>query len=171
MTVPAASAMGSLTDNPFAALTFVVAPAILTNAASVLCLGTANRLARVLDRTRAVSAQLAHLGANEDHRLTYQHQLAGLEVRWNLVLRGLRLFYMSLGAFAAAALFSLIGSIVAISVQHAGFALFAVLGLTSGMLGVAGLIIGCAILMRETRLAVQSLAEETQLTVHPSDNP
>jgi hypothetical protein len=74
--------MGSLTDNPFAALTFVVAPAILTNAASVLCLGTANRLARVLDRTRAVSTQLAHLGANEDHRLTYQHQLAGLEVRW-----------------------------------------------------------------------------------------
>jgi hypothetical protein len=78
---------------------------------------------------------------------------------------------MSLGSFAAAALFSLIGSILAISVQHAGFALFAVLGLTSGTLGVAGLIIGCAILMRETRLAVQSLAEEAQLTVHPDDNP
>lgn len=33
-----------LTDNPFSILTAVVAPAILTNASSVLCLGTAKRL-------------------------------------------------------------------------------------------------------------------------------
>src|ERR1700752_3492000 len=98
--------MASFGDNPFAALTIVVAPAILTNASSVLCLGTANRLARVLDRTRGGSAQIARLGGSKDNRATYQHQLEGLEVRWTLVRRGLRLFYMSLGAFAAAALFS-----------------------------------------------------------------
>jgi hypothetical protein len=165
-----ASTTGSLTDNPFAALTFVVAPAILTNAASVLCLGTANRLARVLDRTRAVSAQLVRLGANERNHVVYQHQLAGLEVRWNLVLRGLRLFYMSLGSFAAAALFSLFGSIPAISVQHLAFVTIAILGLASGTVGVAGLIVGCATLMQETHSAVQSLVEETQLATHPIDS-
>ena len=40
--------MTPLTDNPFATLTIVVAPAILTNATSVLCLGTGNRIARVI---------------------------------------------------------------------------------------------------------------------------
>ena len=45
--------------NPFAVLTAVVAPAILTNACSVLALGTSNRLARVVDRTRVVARELA----------------------------------------------------------------------------------------------------------------
>jgi hypothetical protein len=44
----------------------------------------------------------------------YKHQLEGLEVRWNLVLRALRFFYMSLGSFAAAALISLLGSILTV---------------------------------------------------------
>jgi len=35
--------MGSPAENPFTALTIVVAPAILTNASSLLCFGTANR--------------------------------------------------------------------------------------------------------------------------------
>jgi len=46
-------------NNPFGVLTSVVAPAILTNACSVLALGTSNRLARVVDRTRVVAAVLA----------------------------------------------------------------------------------------------------------------
>ena len=37
-----------MSDNPFAALTAVVAPAILTNASSILALGTGNRVARVV---------------------------------------------------------------------------------------------------------------------------
>ena len=39
--------------DPFSILTIVVAPAVLTNASSVLALGTNNRLARVADRTHA----------------------------------------------------------------------------------------------------------------------
>src|SRR2546422_818488 len=97
-------------ENPFTALTIVVAPAILTNASSLLCFGTANRLSRVMDRARAVSAQLAGEGLNEGNRAMYEHQLKGLEVRWNLILRAMRCFYMSLGSFAAAALISLFGS-------------------------------------------------------------
>src|SRR5437870_166015 len=158
--------MESLTDNPFAALTIVVAPAILTNASSVLCLGTANRLARVLDRTRVVSAQLARLGASEDNRAMYQHQLEGLEVRWNLVLRGLRLFYMSLGSFAAAALFSLFGSLFTVSALHVGFTAIALLGLLSGTVGVAGLLVGCAKMMQEKRLAGQKIAAEEKGRAH-----
>jgi branched-subunit amino acid transport protein len=45
----------SLANSPFAVLTAIVAPAILTNASSVLALGTSNRFARVVDRTRVVA--------------------------------------------------------------------------------------------------------------------
>jgi len=44
--------------NPFGILTFIVAPAILTNASSVNVLATTNRLARSVDRARALAAQL-----------------------------------------------------------------------------------------------------------------
>jgi len=162
-----AIAMASFADNPFAALTIVVAPVILTSATSMLCLGTNNRLGRVVDRTRVVSAQLAHLAPNGQNRATCGRQLEALEVRWTLVLRALRFFYMSLGSFAAAALMSLFGSLFTVSALHFGFTTIALLGILSGTLGVAGLVVGCAMMMQETRLAVQNLAEEVQKAAYP----
>jgi hypothetical protein len=53
--------------DPFSILTVVVAPAVLTNASSVLALNTNNRLARVADRSHALTAQLT--GAR-DHEVT-----------------------------------------------------------------------------------------------------
>jgi Protein of unknown function (DUF2721) len=44
--------------NPFAAFSLIVAPAILTNAASVLVMSTSNRLARAVDRARDRARQL-----------------------------------------------------------------------------------------------------------------
>ena len=51
----------SVAADPFSILTVVVAPAVLTNASSVLALGTNNRLARVADRGHALTAQLESL--------------------------------------------------------------------------------------------------------------
>ena len=44
------------TTSLFSLLTFIVAPAILTNASSVMTLGTSNRFARAIDRVRELSA-------------------------------------------------------------------------------------------------------------------
>ena len=44
--------------NPFAALSLIVAPAILTNASSILAMSTSNRLARAADRARELAKQL-----------------------------------------------------------------------------------------------------------------
>ena len=44
--------------SPFAVLSLIVAPAILTNAASVLAMSTSNRLARAVDRARDLGRQL-----------------------------------------------------------------------------------------------------------------
>jgi len=72
------------------------------------------------------------------------------------------LFYMSLGSFAAAALISLFGSVFTASGQQFSFNFIALLGLLAGTVGVVGLVIGCTIMMRETRLAIKNLEEETQ---------
>lgn len=53
--------MSPFGDNPFAALTLIVAPAVLSNACSVLSLGTGNRFARVVDRSRILTKELAAL--------------------------------------------------------------------------------------------------------------
>jgi hypothetical protein len=42
--------------NPYAALSLIVAPAVLTNASSVLVLSTSNRLARAVDRAARAAA-------------------------------------------------------------------------------------------------------------------
>jgi hypothetical protein len=51
--------MSPFNENPFAVMTLIAAPAIVTNAASVLTLGTGNRLARVVDRSRGL-AKILH---------------------------------------------------------------------------------------------------------------
>src|SRR5713101_7757470 len=140
--------------NPFAVLTAVVAPAILTNACSVLALGTSNRLARVVDRTRVVARELAALEpggsghpshgqsqqrAQDDYE-SWAAQLTGLQVRTRLLVKALRVIYGSLGLFATAGL-----------------------ALLAGAVAVVGLASGCALMVHETRLAVQNLAEEAKM--------
>src|SRR6516164_6847311 len=98
--------------NPFAVLTAVVAPAILTNASSVFALGTSNRLARVVDRTRVVYADLARSVTDSMEYSEWMEQLEALRLRGRMLLRALRLFYAALGLFAASALVSVGGSIV-----------------------------------------------------------
>jgi hypothetical protein len=158
-------------NNPFAALSILVAPAILTSASSVLCLGTANRLARVVDRTRIVSTQLVSLASDAETTATFRRQLEELRVRWSLVLRALICFYMSIGSFAATALISLVGSSFTTPNLRLVFNCLAILGLLSAIVGVGSLMVGCSIMVREIRLAIRNLAEEVELAGLPVEVP
>jgi hypothetical protein len=161
--------------NPFAVLTAVVAPAILTNACSVLALGTSNRLARVVDRTRVVARELAaREPGGADHQLqghapsdygSWAAQLRGLQARTRLLVKALRVIYGSLGLFATAALASVVGSIVTYYGQRILFQVTAGLALLAGAVAVVGLASGCALMVQETRIAVDNLAEEAKM--HP----
>jgi len=71
--------------------------------------------------------------------------------------------YAALGAFAAAALVSVIGSDLAFYNQQLAFHAADVIGLAVGVFGVTGLVSGCILMVRETRLALQNIAEEAQL--------
>ena len=105
--------MDSFQQNPFAALTLIAAPAVLTNASSVLALGTSNRFARAVDRQRQLSVMLEQQGDGMDAetRAMRLKQLRRAETRAVLVLRALTSFYVSLGAFAASALISIVGAL------------------------------------------------------------
>ena len=95
--------MDPLVTNPFAVLTFIAAPAILTNASSVMALGTSNRFARAIDRARALAAEVERRAAMpEDLARLRIKQLHFASRRVLLLVRALTAFYLSLGSFAAA---------------------------------------------------------------------
>jgi hypothetical protein len=156
-------------DNPFAVLTLIAAPAILTNASSVLALGTSNRFARAVDRQRQLSAMLENAGEMDADTLDVRRrQLHITERRAILLIAALTRFYTSLGAFAASALVSLIGAVTVPIGYRIIEIIVTTLALVAGVAGVAGLVFGCVLLVRETRLTVQSLRDESMLSLRRS---
>lgn len=153
--------METFAETPFAVLTIIVAPAILTNASSVLSLGTGNRIGRVVDRTRILAAELAQLEPGTPLAAAVAEQLAQLKARAWLLLMALRCFYASIGGFAAAALLAVVGTIVAPGLAVV-FGTTAVLGVLAGLVGVGGLVVGGALMVRETQLAVRFLEREAE---------
>jgi hypothetical protein len=144
--------------DPFSVLTVVAAPAVLTNASSVLALGTNNRLARVADRAHAITAQLTGV---KDHQGLVA-ELAVLQTRAQLLLRALRYFYAGLGLFASSALISIAGSILVYYGWPSGFQIAAGIGVLCGTSAVIALVCGCITMIRETQLAVKGLAYDAQ---------
>jgi hypothetical protein len=161
------------TANPFAALSLIIAPAVLTNASSILVLSTSNRLARAIDRARTLAAQL-ELPSGIPNRFTGLRlkELASSELRALMLLNALRLFYASLGAFAGAALTSLLGGALSEGEYRRLSTTVEAVSVGAGVIGVAGLLLGCVLLLRETRLAVLVVSEEaTLLREHFADRP
>lgn len=145
-------------SNPFAVLSLIVAPAILTNAASVLAMSTSTRLARAVDRARELSRQLE---AEEDLSSTGAvrrlFELSAAEERSLLLLRALRSLYTALGAFASATLVSLLGAVLVSIGAMPAVQVLEVIAVAAGLLAVGALVNGSVMLLRETRIAVSVL--------------
>jgi hypothetical protein len=154
-----------LSSSPFAVLTLIAAPAVFTNAASVLALGTANRLARAVDRARFLGEQLGIESVSAEEKQMRASQLRGMEIRTALLLRSMQWFYTAVGAFAAASLVSLLGAGLTYTDYHhaVGFTIGA--GLIAGAVGFCGLVVGGGLLVRETRMAVTALRDEAEFTL------
>ncbi len=147
-------------SNPFAVLSLIVAPAILTNASSVLIMSTSNRLARAVDRARELSKQLeetVNFDCPEPRRRL--RELATAEQRALLLMRALRGVYVALGGFASAAFVSLLGAVLAaFPIPHVVYPL-EVIGVAAGLLAVSALVYGSALLLQETAIAVQVISD------------
>jgi len=159
-----------LPTNPFALLTFISAPAVLTNASCVLLFGTGNRYGRAVDRlhelARAIEGATELNAAEKEAKMS---ELAACETRALLIVRGLTCFYTAVAGFVASTLVSLIGAVMA-SAGVAGWvtASFAV-AFAAGAIGVAAMISGAVMLARETTYSFRVLkAERVFLTARLS---
>ncbi len=143
--------------NLYAVLTLIVAPAVLTNASSVLALNTANRFGRVIDRSRALGVELAGMAADSPLHPIRLRQLKRLRLRGELLIRAQSAIYGALGAFVLTALIAVIGAAITQSGAPPHLA-WAALVLGGG--ATASLFYGCALIVRETRLALAGLRDD-----------
>jgi hypothetical protein len=152
------SQLPSLSENAFAVLSFLAAPAILTNASTVLALGTSNRLARASDRARMAATAIVSSEAPDDPIVAFQQQdFQNSTKRAILLVRALRRFYLAAGCFAAGTCIALVGAFANYFKFHAldNFAQAAMV--LSALGGVGGLVHGSITLLRETQMALRSL--------------
>ena len=150
-------APGMMGDNPFAALTTIVAPAVLTNACSVLALGTGNRIARVIDQSKVLQERLKD--CTDPERAEIRESLRLLSRRSQMLFQAQRLLYGSLGCFAGAALLAVVGAAAAAFAAETAFRAAATAGFVIGALGVLGLSGGCVLMVHEVRLALEQTSQ------------
>ncbi len=154
--------MSGVMDNPFAMLSFLAAPAVLTNASTVLALGTSNRLARAADKARALSSMLrsGKDAGDSAHQLRdFNHAIQ----RARLLVRALRCFYFAAGGFAAGTCVSLVGATGAYFEIQGIVLATQLLVLVTTSVGVGAIVKGALILVGETRVAITVLDDEQAL--------
>lgn len=158
--------MEPLSANPLGLLTFIAAPAILTNASSIMSLGTANRFARAIDRARSLSKDVGDHPHQDDPNIAFKiRQLRYAERRALFLVRALTAFYVSVGSFGAASLISLIAGALFVVQQDLPRQVALGVALAAGVVGVGGLVAGSGLLVLETRMTLFILREETEMMI------
>ena len=143
-------------------LSAMITPAVLISACGTLIFSTSTRLARIVDRVRALTQLMEQLFAGEvrdfpeQRRQQVDLQLGMYAERAHLVQRSLTAFYVALGIFVA--------TTMAIGVQ----AFVPRLSFLPSLLGIAGILElfrGSMLLIRETRISLKSVTAEMEFTL------
>ena len=147
-----------------AVLTAMITPAVLISACGALILSTSTRLGRVVDRVRMLIQDFEEMMMKtqgedalelfEERRAVIFNQLDKLTTRTRLLQKSMRVFYLSLGAFVLTSI-----AIGLLSATGGGDG-YAWLAVALGLLGSSGLFYGSVLLIRESRLAQESLNAE-----------
>ena len=146
------------TQNAFQLLTFIAAPALLTNASTVLVLSTSNRFARAVDRARTLELSGAPDRVEALTRVT----------RRALALnRALTAFYVAIASFAIGTFSELLGGGVAAIVRGEIAPVITMVGLFVATIGTIAIATGAAFLVAETWDAYSGLREEARDILHP----
>jgi len=149
-----------LTNNPFAVLTFIAAPALLTNASCLLALSTINRLIRTRDSMHELLKESE--SATRPQRPNFIAHVNRVERQAVVLLRALRCIYVGLGAFVAATLVTLLGGVAGQLGNALAMQVIVGVGLILGVVGVAGLVGGCVNLFQATQLSLINIHEEAE---------
>src|SRR5579883_594310 len=149
-----------MAQTPLELLTVIAAPALITNASSVLVLSTSNRFARAIDRSRLLAAELAKTEPNAPARMNLLEQHIFIRRRTRVLVRTLTCFYLAVGSFASGTFSGLVGA----ATEHFGFTGIAAaltgLALVAVTFGTLAIAAGAVMLVAESRLALQGLAIE-----------
>ncbi len=150
--------------NPFAALTFIAAPALLTNASSLLLLGTSNRLARAVDRVRALASHLDHHPDMETRIAALElRQMQSAEKRVRVILGALTAFYLAVGSFAFGTMMALLGATLIVPAATEALPWVLRLTVAACVVGVVAIMYGSLALVFESRLTFQILQVEADV--------
>jgi hypothetical protein len=153
--------MDTLGSNPFSLLTFLVAPAILTNASSIMVLSTSNRFGLAIDRVKTIAAEIEVRRKGSGQGLVERtEQLKSAERRVLLLVRTLTTLYLAVGSFVTAGLIALFGALMFIVEQDLLRLVSLVISFLAGLTGVGALVTGCCLLIRESRVAYRLLSAE-----------
>jgi hypothetical protein len=158
-------------QSPFAVLTLIAAPAILTNAASTLALSTINRMFRTRDRMHELLKESDTIGLPATEKAYLLEQVNRVERQAVLLLRALHSIYVALGAFAAATLVTLLAEGLAPLWGDSWFRAMAGFGIALGLLGVGGLVLGSVKLFNATRMSIENIRIEATLIRRRQSSP
>lgn len=149
-----------MAQSPFAVVTFIAAPALLTNATTVLAMSTTQRMLRTRESMAGLLARAESPPADATEVGRVLDQIDRVEAQGRLLLGALRTIYIALGAFAGATLVTLLGAALAPAQGAAWFHVLGALGLGLGTTGVGCLIIGSVRLFRATHLSLVNIRDE-----------
>jgi hypothetical protein len=151
-----------MAQTPLELLTVIAAPALITNASSVLVLSTSNRFARAVDRSRALAAQLAPTDLSPPVRMELIELHLVARRRTLLLVRAMTCFYLAVGSFASGTFTGLIGA----AFEHFGYtriaSIFTGVALSLVTVGTLAIATGAVMLVAESRLALRGLALEAE---------
>ena len=153
----------SLIQSPFAIVTFIVAPAMLTNASSVLAMSTINRMLRTRDRMHEIFNEARKTGIYPTDSAHGLAQITRVERQALLLLQALGAIYVALGAFAGGTFMTLIGGSLSTLLDVFMQRLLVLIGIGLVFIGVAGLIFGSVRLFQATQLSILNLRAEADL--------
>lgn len=149
--------------NAVSVLSAMITPVVLISACATLIFSTSTRLARIVDRVRALMKTIEELSSSDDvdfreeRTHEFDRQLAIHTRRGKLIQNSLTSFYVSLSLF--------VGATVTIGLR-AAFKVFPLwVPNLMGLVGTLFLFYACIILIAETRLALRSVRSEMEFTL------
>lgn len=151
-----------MSQTPLELLTVIAAPALITNASTVMIMSTSNRFARVVDRSRVLDAELAKDELTGPRRRDLAAVYAMARRRVLFLVRALTILYIGVGSFALGTFTGLLGAVI----QHFGYEDVApvITGVSLGAVTIGTLALTVAGIMMtvETRLAYRELMAEAR---------
>jgi hypothetical protein len=150
-----------------AILSSMITPAVLILASGSLIMTTSQRLSRVIERVRKISQEFMQIekshdreSANEAKRRILYSLLKKSAKRSKLLTRAMTFLYISLGLFVATSL-----TIGIVGVTHLRYTWIPT---AIGMIGAVTLFISSAILIVESRLTYNVIADEVDFVIESS---